>query len=74
MRRFLVTLAALAALLATAPQAGATATLGKGTNGLLALAAGRGQAYAVLDSGVPQQPFLLVRSTGRGTSKIVRST
>lgn len=68
------TLAALAvALLATAPQAAAaTATLGNAPGGLLALTAGRGQAYAVLGSGDPAMPFRLVRSTGRGASSLGR--
>ena len=68
------TLAALAvALLAAAPQtAAAAATLGNAPGGLLALTAGRGQAYAVLGSGDPAVPFRLVRSTGRGASSIGR--
>jgi hypothetical protein len=73
MRPLLATLTAIAALLATTSQVQARqATLGKGANGLLALAAGSGQAYAVLDSGDPAVPFLLVRSTGLGVSSIGR--
>ena len=71
--RHLACLAALAiALLASPPAAPAAAALGDDPGGLLALTAGRGQAYAVVGSGDPAVPFLLVRSTGRGVSRIGR--
>jgi hypothetical protein len=73
--RHLPRLAALAcalALPALPPAAGAAARLGGDPGGLLAVTAGRGQAYAVVGSGDPAVPFLLVRSTGRGMSRIGR--
>lgn len=73
MRRKAAFAALAVALLAAAPQtAAAAATLGNAPGGLLALTAGRGQAYAVLGSGDPAVPFRLVRSTGRGGSSIGR--
>jgi hypothetical protein len=73
LRQLAATAAVAAVLLSVAPQtAAAAASLGGSPGGLLALAAGRGQAYAVLGSGDPAVPFRLVRSTGRGVSSIGR--
>lgn len=73
MRRATTLATVAVVLLATAPQtAKATASLGPAPGGLLALTAGRGQAYAVIGSGDPAVPFRLVRSTGRGASSIGR--
>src|SRR4051794_10578940 len=57
-------------LLAVAAPAQAAVTLGGRPDGLLALAASDGLAYAVVPSGDPQRPFRLVRSSGRGASPL----
>ena len=66
-------LLAVLGLLALPSGARAVATLAEGPgDGLLAVAAGTGSAYAVVGSGDPARPFTLVRSSGRGASLLGR--